>query len=90
VVTCTSPTLAVGAGPAISLTFNAPSPLSATTLSNTATVSSTTTDPTPANNSSTSVIAQQPIGALPAMDGKTLALLAGVLCAVAAMALRRG
>jgi uncharacterized repeat protein (TIGR01451 family) len=58
-VTCTIATLAVGA--ANPITINVTAPTAATTLSNTATVSSTTTDPTPGNNSSTvgtTVVAQ--------------------------------
>ncbi|GEM_PF-1629650 len=58
-VTCTMPTLAVG--PANPITINVTAPVSTGALSNTATVSSSTTDPTPGNNSSTNnltVVAQ--------------------------------
>ena len=51
-VTCTRPTLATGTtAPGITVVVTAPA--QATALSNTATVSSTTTDPTPGNNTST-------------------------------------
>jgi uncharacterized repeat protein (TIGR01451 family) len=50
-VTCTRPTLAPGAAPAITLVVTAPTAVA--TLSNTAAVSATTSDPDPANNTST-------------------------------------
>jgi uncharacterized repeat protein (TIGR01451 family) len=83
VVTCTLPSLAVGAAPPITLTFNAPPTATTTTLANTATVSSATNDPNPANNSSTSTIPLLPVGAIPAMSPLMLALLALSLCAIA-------
>jgi len=43
----------------------------------------------PANNRSTSVIPLLPASAIPALDAKTLALRAMVLCVIAAIALRR-
>lgn len=52
-VTCTMPTLAVGA--ANPITINVTAPASGSVV-NTATVSSSTTDPTPANNSSTNTL----------------------------------
>lgn len=55
-VTCTRPSLAVGAAPAITLTITTPTVSKSGTLSNTATVSSATTDPDPSNNSSTSSV----------------------------------
>ncbi|MGH9424644.1 MAG: DUF11 domain-containing protein, partial [Thermoanaerobaculia bacterium] len=53
-VTCTMPSLAAGTAPPITLTIIAPIVSKSGTLSNTATVSSATTDPNPGNNSSTS------------------------------------
>jgi uncharacterized repeat protein (TIGR01451 family) len=82
-VTCTVPSLPVGAAPVISLTFNAPPVASAGTLSNTATVSSATTDPTPANNSSTSTVPIFPAGQIPALSSWMLGLLAAALGFVA-------
>jgi uncharacterized repeat protein (TIGR01451 family) len=55
-VTCTTPSLAVGAAPAITLTITTPTVSKSGTLSNTATVSSATTDPDPSNNSNTSSV----------------------------------
>jgi uncharacterized repeat protein (TIGR01451 family) len=83
VVTCTIPTLAVGAATPITLTFNAPPVVTPGTLSNTATVSSATSDPTPANNSSTSTIPIAPGGSAPALGTWMLMLLAVTLATVA-------
>jgi hypothetical protein len=82
-VTCTLPSLAVGPANPITLTFNAPPTATNTTLANTATVSSATNDPNPANNSSTSTIPLLPAGSIPAMSPLMLALLALSLCAIA-------
>jgi uncharacterized repeat protein (TIGR01451 family) len=56
VVTCTMPTLAVGSAAPITLTMTAPSVKQSEFVSNTATVSSGTSDPNPGNNSSTATI----------------------------------
>jgi uncharacterized repeat protein (TIGR01451 family) len=56
VVTCTLPTLAVGAANPITLSITAPAVAVAGTLSNTATVASSTADTVPGNNSSTSAV----------------------------------
>ncbi len=82
-VTCTVPTLPVGAAPVINLTFNAPPVVTPGTLSNTATVSSATTDPTPANNSSTKTVPIFPAGQIPALSTWMLGLLAAALGFVA-------
>jgi uncharacterized repeat protein (TIGR01451 family) len=79
VVTCTTPTLNVGAAPPITLTINAPATNSPTTLVNTATVSSATPDPVPANNSSTSTTPLQPASAIPTVSGWMMILIAMAL-----------
>lgn len=56
VVTCSMPSLAAGPAAPIALTMTAPAVTRSTTVSNTATVSSTTSDPVPGNNSSTATI----------------------------------
>src|SRR5258708_36883552 len=61
VVTCTTPTLAVGPAPAIAFTFNAPSVDRAGRLVNTATVSPANPDPEPGNNTSTSANLIHPV-----------------------------
>jgi uncharacterized repeat protein (TIGR01451 family) len=61
-VTCTMATLAVGAASPITITVTAPN--DAAVLSNTATVSSATTDPTPANNTSTVTLTVAPVADL--------------------------
>jgi uncharacterized repeat protein (TIGR01451 family) len=85
VVTCTVPTLPVGAAPVISLTMNAPPVASAGTLSNTATVSSATTDTNPANNSSTKSVPILPGSQIPAFSTWMLMMLAAVLALMAVM-----
>jgi uncharacterized repeat protein (TIGR01451 family) len=55
-VTCTMPTLAVGPAAPITLTITAPLVTHSSDVSNTATVSSATSDPDPGNNSSTTTI----------------------------------
>lgn len=87
VVTCTAPSLAVGAAPSITLTFNAPPVAVPGTLSNTATISAASTDPTPGNNSSTSTIPIQTGASLPTMSGWMLALLALALAGAATVVL---
>lgn len=82
-VTCTVATLPVGAAPVINLTFNAPPVVSAGTLSNTATVSSATTDTNPANNSSTKSVPILPGSQIPAFSTWMLMMLAAVLGAIA-------
>jgi uncharacterized repeat protein (TIGR01451 family) len=79
VVTCTLPTLAVGPATPITLTINAPATNTPATLVNTATVSSSTTDPTPGNNSSTSTVPLLPQANIPALNMMLLMLLAAVL-----------
>jgi uncharacterized repeat protein (TIGR01451 family) len=83
VVTCTLPTLAIGAANPITLTINAPPAASAGTLSNTATVSSAASDPVPANNSSTSTVPILPGSNIPALRTWMLMMLAAVLGAIA-------
>jgi len=61
-VTCTMATLAVGAASPITITVTAPNDVAL--LSNTATVSSATTDPTPANNTSTVTLTVAPVADL--------------------------
>jgi len=56
VVTCTTPTLALGPAAPITLVITAPPVTKSTSVSNTATVSSATSDPVPGNNSSTATI----------------------------------
>jgi uncharacterized repeat protein (TIGR01451 family) len=79
VVTCTTPTLNVGAAPPITLTINAPTTNSPTTLVNTATVSSATPDPVPGNNSSTSTTPLQSASAIPTVSGWMMILIAMAL-----------
>ena len=83
VVTCTVATLPTGAAPVINLTINAPQVVSAGTLSNTATVSSATTDTNPANNSSTKNVPILPGSQIPALSTTMLMLLAAMLAVVA-------
>ncbi|HXH39015.1 MAG TPA: hypothetical protein VNN08_10335 [Thermoanaerobaculia bacterium] len=82
VVTCTLPTLAVGPANPITLTINAPPVASPGTLSNTATVSSASSDPVPANNSSTKTVPILPGSAIPALSRWMLVMLAAVLGAI--------
>lgn len=55
-VTCTTPSLGVGAASPIALVVTAPSVSRSAFIANTATVASGTSDPNPANNSSTTTI----------------------------------
>jgi hypothetical protein len=61
--------------------MNAPN--SGATLVNTATVSSSTTDTNPANNSSTSTVPLLPGSAIPALSGWMLAALGAMLGLIA-------
>jgi uncharacterized repeat protein (TIGR01451 family) len=81
-VTCTLPSLNVGPATPISLTINAPNPPPAT-LTNTATVSSATSDTNPANNTSTSSVPLLPGTAIPALSGWMLCALAAMLGLIA-------
>jgi uncharacterized repeat protein (TIGR01451 family) len=89
VVTCTVATLAVGAAPPITLTIKAPPVVVGGTLSNTATISSTSNDPTPGNNSSTSNVPILPGSAIPTMSVWMLALLGLALAGAATILLGR-
>ncbi|HSY50334.1 MAG TPA: hypothetical protein VLC46_16095 [Thermoanaerobaculia bacterium] len=82
-VTCTLPTLAVGAANPITLTITAPVVASPGNLSNTATVSSSASDPNPANNSSTKTVPILPGSSIPALSTWMLMMLATVLGAIA-------
>jgi len=82
VVTCTVATLPVGAAPVINLMINAPPVAVAGTLSNTATVSSSTADTNPANNSSTMSVPILPGNQIPALSTWMLMMLAVVLSAI--------
>jgi uncharacterized repeat protein (TIGR01451 family) len=82
-VTCTLPSLALGAANPITLTITAPPVASPGTLSNTATVSSAASDPNPANNSSTKSVPILPGNAIPALSAWMLMMLAAVLGAIA-------
>ena len=77
VVTCTLPTLNTGAAAPITLTITAPSV--GAVVANTASVSSSTSDPTPGNNSSTSTVPLLAGTQIPAMNGLLLGLLAATL-----------
>jgi len=83
VVTCTVATLPVGAAPVISLKIIAPPVVAAGTLSNTATVSSATTDTNPTNNTSTSAVPIFPGSQIPALSTWMLMMLAAMLAVVA-------
>lgn len=85
-VTCTIPTLAVGAANPITINVTA----TATTGNrvNTATVSSTTPDPTPGNNASAPATVSV-VTPIPTLDPRQLALLAALLGAAALLMMRR-
>lgn len=83
VVTCSIPSLAIGAASPITLTIIAPPVATAGTLSNTAAVSANSIDPAPANNTSTSTVPIQPSANIPAISALMLMLLAAALGAVA-------
>jgi uncharacterized repeat protein (TIGR01451 family) len=83
VVTCTVATLPVGAAPVISLKIIAPPVVAAGTLSNTATVSSATTDTNPTNNTSTSAVPIFPGSQIPALSTWMLMMLAAMLAVIA-------
>ena len=80
-VTCTLGTLANAASATITLIVR---PSTAGPLGNTATVTSTTADVNPANNTSTAIVEVQPaaLAAVPALDGRTLLLLAALLASL--------
>jgi uncharacterized repeat protein (TIGR01451 family) len=88
-VTCTLPTLNSGANSSIALTVTAPA--AGGMISNTATVSSATTDPNPANNTSTVVVNIAPASAIPTLSGWMLIMMAAALATVGFLLLgRRG
>lgn len=89
VVTCTLPSLAVGAANPISLTIMPPSVALPATLVNTATVTSAAPDAVPPNNSSTSSVTLLQANAIPTLSGWMLILLAGSL-GMAGLFVRRG
>lgn len=87
-IVCTIASFAAGATATFQFTFNAPlSTPSGTQTSNTVTISSTTLDPNPANNTSSvsTTIGQS----IPALSPLAMALLAMMLAAAGWMALRR-
>lgn len=86
-VTCTLPTLNVGAANPITLTMNPPNVSSPSTFGDTATVSSSTTDTNPANNTSTYTVPLLPQSAIPALSGWMLCAL-GVMLGLIAVARR--
>jgi len=87
-VTCTMASLPVGA--ATPIVINAIATATTGVRSNIATVSSTTADPTPANNTSApAVVTVQSVAIVPTLDPKALALLAAILGAVAIVAMKR-
>lgn len=79
VVTCTRPTLAVGAAPAISLVVVPAVVTNPRTMVNTATVSSSSPDPSATNNSSTITVNLLPAAAIPTLSSWMLLLLAALL-----------
>jgi len=89
IVVCTRPLLAVGAAPPIILTIMPGNPPFGMTLSNTAIVASTTFDPNPANNRSTSAIVLVPASEIPALGSGALALLVAALGAIGFIAVSR-
>jgi uncharacterized repeat protein (TIGR01451 family) len=86
-VTCTIPTLAVGAANPITINVTASTTTTGNT-GNTATVTSTTPDPTPGNNTSAAA-AVSIVTPIPMLDPKQLALLAVLLGAAALLMMRR-
>jgi uncharacterized repeat protein (TIGR01451 family) len=85
-VTCNLGTLANAASATIALTITLPS--TAGPVANTASVTTTSLDPNPANNSSTSTITVIPAANIPAMSPLLLLLLAFALCLAGFVALR--
>ncbi len=87
-VTCTVGTLASGASATIELVVTMPS--TPGPVSNTATVESSSTDPTLGNNSSTAVVgAQLPVDSVPTLSPGALAFLALTIASIVLVVLRR-
>jgi uncharacterized repeat protein (TIGR01451 family) len=86
-VTCTMPSLNVGAATPITLTMSPANVASPGTFGDTATVASSTADTNPANNTSTYTIPLLPASFVPALSGWMLAAL-GVLLGLIAIARR--
>jgi len=86
-VTCTAATLAAGASTAFTITANLPSLPGSYT--NTATVSSATTEGTPADNSGSAGFAVVAAAAIPTLSPEVLALLAALLGIVGIIAMKR-
>ncbi len=88
VVTCTLPSLGVGA--ANPITINVSAGFSTGVSVNSASVSSATTDPTPGNNTSApATVTLTPGIAVPMLDPKHLAILAVMLATIAIALIRR-
>jgi uncharacterized repeat protein (TIGR01451 family) len=86
-ITCTIATLPAGASATFSVVVNI-SVAATGSITNTATVTATTFDPNPANNSSSAVIVLAPT-AIPTLSSSTFALLGLVLAAAGVAVLRR-
>ncbi|HET8773146.1 MAG TPA: hypothetical protein VFP80_05125 [Thermoanaerobaculia bacterium] len=87
-ITCTVGTLASGASATIELVVTMPS--TPGTVSNTATVESSSTDPTPGNDSSTAVVAAQlPADSVPALSPGALLFLSLTMATIVLVVLRR-
>jgi len=86
-VTCTAPALAAGASTAFTITANLP-PLPGN-YTNTATVSSATTEATPADNTGSAGFAVVAAPAIPTLSPGILALLAALLGIVGIIAMKR-
>lgn len=86
-VTCTLGTMAAGATATITIQANLPATPGAVT--NTATISSANGDSNPANDTASSTITVIPAAQIPALDAKSLLLLAAVLSVVAAFMMKR-
>jgi len=87
-VSCTIATLASGASATFTLVFNVNTNTAGTTLSNTATVSSSTNDPVPGNNSATSTANVVTAAQLPTFSPLSLLLLALAVSLIAVTKLR--
>jgi uncharacterized repeat protein (TIGR01451 family) len=85
-VNCSIAILASGASTTFTLVVQADT--TATTLSNTATVTSASPDPNPANNTSSTTTGLIPIGQVPALSPLLLLLLGAALAAIALMTKR--
>jgi uncharacterized repeat protein (TIGR01451 family) len=86
-VTCTAATLAAGASTAFTITANLPALPG--NYTNTATVSSATTEGTPADNSGSAGFAVVAAAAIPTLSVEVLALLAALLGIVGIIAMKR-